>query len=216
MKLLLTSAGNTNKTIEKTLLELLEKPFEEASLVFIPTAANPTVEDKTWLVDDMYNFRKLAFKRFNIVDIAAVGKDIWLPILKNSDVIVIGGGDTYYLLEKIEESGLGKDINELIRNKVYVGISAGSMVTAKTVSLATSEVLYYEKYHGRKMKGLGFVDFELRPHLNSDFFPNVRIPRLKELAKQCGEAFYAIDDNTAIKVVDEIITVVSEGNWEKF
>lgn len=91
------------------------------------------------------------------------------------------------------------------------------MITAKTVSLPSESILYYEKTGNLKeIQGLGFVDFEIRPHLNSSYFPKVRLPFLKELANETKIGFYAIDDNTAIKVVDGKISIVSEGEWKKF
>lgn len=217
MKLLLTSSGNTNKSIENALLELLEKPFKNAKLVFIPTAANVEKGDKSWLVNDMNNFKKLGFASFDTVDISAIPKEIWLSLFEKSEVLVFGGGDTVYLRNWIKRSGLEKILPELLKSRVYVGISAGSMVTAKNISLSTAGILYYEKYGKFKnKKGLGLVDFELRPHLNSKWFPKVRLPYLKKLAGKVPYNFYAIDDNTAIKVVNGKASVVSEGEWKKF
>ncbi|OGK11309.1 hypothetical protein A2954_01980 [Candidatus Roizmanbacteria bacterium RIFCSPLOWO2_01_FULL_37_12] len=217
MKLFLTSSGVTNKTLEKSLLNLLNKPFSKCSLTFIPTAANVEKGDKSWLINDLNNFRILNFKSIDIVDISAVSKDRWLSSLKVANIIVVGGGNTKYLLDWIRKSKLANHIPELIKNKVYVGISAGSMVTAKTVSLSRSNILHFEKT-GKfdSWKGLGFVDFEIRPHLNSDYFPNVRIPYLTELAKNNPATFYAIDDNTAVQVVDGKVSIITEGKWQKF
>lgn len=217
MKLLLTSSGNTNKSIENALVELLVKPFKKAKLVFIPTAANGEKGDKSWLVNDMNNFKKLGFVSFDTVDISAIPKEIWLPLFEKSEVLVFGGGDTVYLRNWIKKSGLEKILPELLKTRVYVGISAGSMVTAKNISLSTAGILYYEKYGKFKnKKGLGLVDFELRPHLNSKWFPKVRLPYLKKLAEKVPYNFYAIDDNTAIKVINGKASVVSEGEWKKF
>lgn len=217
MKLLLTSSGNTNKSIEKALLELLGKPFKEAHLTFIPTAANVEKGDKTWLVNDMNNFRVLGFASLDVIDISAVSKDIWLPSFKNADILVFGGGNVNYLLEWINKSGLKRYLPKLLETKVYVGISAGSMVTAKTVSLSSSGILYYEETGNfETTNGLGFVDFEIRPHLNSEVFPKVRVEYLEKLAKETPNTFYAIDDNTAIKVIDDKVSVLSEGEWKKF
>jgi dipeptidase E len=152
-----------------------------------------------------------------MLDISGIEREIWLAGFDRADVIVFGGGDCYYLLESIKKSGIGDGFRELIESKVYVGISAGSMITAKNVSISTDSILYYEKYRSLKnRKGLGFVDFELRPHLNSEWFPKVRLPYLEELAREISYSFYAIDDNTAIQVVDDKIEVVSEGQWKKF
>ncbi|OGH48363.1 MAG: hypothetical protein A3G66_04010 [Candidatus Levybacteria bacterium RIFCSPLOWO2_12_FULL_39_17] len=118
MKLLLTSSGKTNKSIESALLELLGKPFEKANLIFVPTAANAEQGDKSWLVDDMNNFRKMNFASFDIVDISAVSKDVWLPSFNKADVLVFGGGNTYHLLNWIKKSGLEKILPELLKTKV--------------------------------------------------------------------------------------------------
>lgn len=217
MKLLLTSSGITNKSIEKALLELVRKPFNKLNLTFVPTAANIEEGNKSWLVDDMYNFKKLGFASFDVMDISAVQKDIWLPSFEKADVLVFGGGNVNYLLGWIRKFGLKEMLPELLKTKVYVGISAGSMVTARSISLSSANVLYYEQTGDlRNTKGLGFVDFEITPHLNSNGFPKVRLKYLQKLTEKTLNAFYAIDDNTAIKVVDNQVSVVSEGQWKKF
>ncbi len=217
MKLLLTSSGITNKSIEKELQRLLGKPFRNAHITFVPTAANLEEGDKSWLITDMHNFQKLGFASFDMIDIAAVPRSIWLPSLTKADIIVFGGGDTRYLLQWIKKSGVEKALAGLLKTKVYVGISAGSMATAKNISLSSADILYYEKTGKFKnTKGLGFIDFEIRPHLNSKWFPKVRIDYLEQLAQQTTNSFYAIDDDTAISVVDGTITLVSEGKWKKF
>lgn len=217
MKLLLTSSGITNKSIETALLELLGKPFRKAHLTFIPTAANIEEGDKSWLVEDMYNFKKLGFQTFDIIDISAVSKEIWLPSFENADILVFGGGNVNYLLDWIKKSGLKDVLAELLKTKVYAGISAGSMATANSISLSSSNILYYEQTGNlENTKGLGFVNFEIRPHLNSDDFPKVKIDYLQRLSKETPSAFYAIDDNTAIKAVEKKISVISEGQWKKF
>lgn len=190
MKLLLTSSGITNESIEKEVLELLGKPFKKSHLTFVPTAANIEEGDKSWLVDDMYNFKKLGFSSFDVIDISAVSKDIWLPSFEKADVLVFGGGNVYHLLKWIKKSGLESMLPELLKTKVYVGISAGSMITAKNISLSSAGILYYEKTGNfEKIKGLGFVDFEIKPHLNSKWFPKVRIPFLEKLAKETLNIF---------------------------
>jgi dipeptidase E len=217
MKLLLTSSGITNKSIANALGELLGKPFEKSAITFIPTAANVEKGDKTWLVEDMNNLKKLGFTTFDVIDISAVGKEYWLPSFEAADVLTFSGGNTSHLLAWLEKSGAAAELPRLLKTKVYMGISAGSMVTAKTVSLSSEGILYYEKtgIFGQ-IKGLGFVDFEIRPHLNSPDFPKVRLEYLEKLASDSPVTFYAIDDATAIKVEDKKISVVSEGKWKKF
>ncbi|OGH21340.1 MAG: hypothetical protein A2958_00880 [Candidatus Levybacteria bacterium RIFCSPLOWO2_01_FULL_38_13] len=217
MKLLLTSSGITNKSIKIALLKLLKKPFKKSSLTFIPTAANVETGDKSWLVEDMYNFKKLGFASFDVIDISAVPKSLWLPSFKNADILVFGGGNVKYLLEWIRKSGLIKLLPKLLKNKVYVGISAGSMAAAKTVSLSSAGILYYEKKgKPENIEGLSLVNFEIRPHLNSKWFPKVRLDYLEKLTKNRPVQFYAIDDDTAVKVDGDKIEIISEGSWKRF
>jgi len=217
MKLFLTSSGITNPTLANALLHLLGKPFEESHITFIPTASNIDKGDKTWLVNDMNNIRKLGFPTFEIADISIMPKEVWFPIFQSTDLLVFGGGTATYLMEWMEKSGVTAVLPELLKTKVYMGISAGSMVTAKQMSLTSQNILYYEQTgEFQPTKGLGLVDFEIRPHLNSPSFPKVRIDYLTQLAQKNPTAFYAIDDNTAIQVIDGELTVITEGDWKKF
>lgn len=217
MKLLLTSAGFSNQSIVNALLELTKKPFKELRLAFIPTAANVEEGDKGWLIDDLANCKKLGFAEIDIVDISALPKEIWEEKLKAADILMFGGGNTFHLMHWLEKSGLREKLPELLKNRVYVGISAGSMVASKSLSLSQSKKLYYpnETEKPEENKGLGFVDFQIRPHLNSPDFPNVTVEKLKDLTRNLAENVYAIDDNSAVVVNEGKISVVSEGKWKK-
>jgi dipeptidase E len=217
MKLLLTSNGASNSSIVNALRSILEKPFEKSSITFIPTAANVERGDKKFVVNDMYTLMKLGFETFDVMDISAVSKQYWLESFQRSDVLVFGGGNDKYLLDWLRSSGVQEALPALLQNKVYMGISAGSMVTEKKVSLSTAGILYYERtQEWENTEGLGFVDFEIRPHLNSPDFPKVRLDYLEKIAKENPTPFYAIDDNSAVVVNGNSITVVSEGDWKKF
>jgi dipeptidase E len=217
MKLLLTSSGITNKSIENAILDLLNKPFFNANLVFIPTAANVEEDISGWLEEDINNFRKLGFNTLDVIDIAEISANIWKPILENADVLVFGGGNEKYLIEKVREVGLDKLLPKYLKTKVYVGISAGSMITSKILSLNDSGRLYYEDFNREEqIEGLGYIDFEIRPHLNSEYFVQVRIDILEKIATEINHPFYAIDDNTAIKVVNDKVKVITEGQWKLF
>jgi len=217
MKLLLTSAGITNKTLEKTLLDMLGKPFEESVIAFMPTAANIDNEDKKWLVDNYVEFTNLKSKVFDIVDFSAVSRDIWQPRLEAADIMVFGGGNTYHLMYQLKKSGLAELIPGLLKNKVYVGISAGSMVTNPSLLPKQDNQFYYEeigKYTSDETMDL--VDFYTRPHLNDPYFTQVREEHLREAFKDILATIYVLDNNSAVKVVDDKVEVVSEGKWIKY
>lgn len=217
MKLLLTSAGFTNKTISNAFLELAGKPFKDLNLVFIPTAANVETGGKEWLITDLHNCLKLNFKKIEITDIAAVGKDIWLPQIEEANVIMFGGGNSRYLMKQLKKSGLDKLLPELLKTRIYVGISAGSMVAGKGLSLSSDAVFYYENVgQFKKYNSLNFVNLSIRPHFHSKFFPMVTEEILEKMAKKMSEPVYALDDNSAMVVDGNKISVVSEGRWKKF
>ncbi len=217
MKLLLTSSGFTNKTIADAFLKLSSEPFKELNLVFIPTAANAEDGDKDWLITDYANCKKLGFSSIDIVDISTLPQEIWLPRIKKADVLLFGGGNTYYLMSWLKKSGLEKILPELLKTRIYVGISAGSMVATKNLRMSTSQKLYSEEvFPLQDDSGLGYANFHIRPHFNSKFFPKQITRYIRESVKEITEPVYAIDDDTAIVINDGKIDVVSEGKWQVF
>lgn len=185
---------------------------KELRIAFIPTAANAEAGDKAWLIQDFVDARRLG--TVDIVDIAALEKQAWLPRLQQANIIVVGGGNTTYLMHTIVRSGLKDELADLLRERVYVGISAGSIVLSKQLQ-ASSEYLYGDEAENAP-PGLGYVDFHVRPHLNSPHFPLVRSENLRALAPKLQGKLYAIDDETAIQVVDGKMTVISEGVYEQY
>jgi len=95
---------------------------------------------------------------------------------------------------------------------VYVGLSAGSMVMAPNIG---------EYFVGWKPptggdETLGLVDFAIFPHLDHEDLPGNSMADAERWAAGMSVPAYAIDDQTAIKVVDGAIEVVSEGHWKRF
>ncbi len=214
MKLLLTSGGITNTSIAKALFDLVGKKPEDISVVFIPTASNIEIGDKTWLIDDLVNLKNQNFKSIDIADISAVNEKIWRPKLEEADVLFFEGGNTYYLMEWINKSGLTSLLPELLKSRVYMGASAGSMVVSKDLSLRISQSIYKEDLDKTEnMLGLNFVDFYFLPHLNSPYFKKLREDFIKETIKGMSEKIYALDDDSALKIVDGKVEVISEGKW---
>lgn len=212
MKLLLTSGGIANPSITRALTDLVDKPIKDANVAFIPTAGNVEEGDKGWLINDLVSFKDHGFAAVDIVDISALSKEMWLPRLEVADVIVVGGGVVSHLFEWFEKSGLLLDLPKLLKSRVYVGISAGSIVTAPPLSEEISRELYADAAGG----GLGYVNFRISPHLNSPAFPLRNLEWIKAIATKVPEQLYALDDQSAIVVTDSTVEIVSEGRyWTK-
>jgi dipeptidase E len=146
--------------------------------------------------------------------------------LEEADVLLVGGGATFYLSYWLQQSGLANVLPQWLKSKVYVGISAGSQVAGSSLR-STGEaleagVISDDEYNEIGPKGqssgkaLGLVDFAFRPHLNSLDFPKIRVDYLTEVAKTLEGPMYALDDQSALKIVDSSVEVVSQGEWHLF
>lgn len=215
MKFLLTSSGIANTSVEEALFGLVGKPANEISVAFIPTAASCASDDKSWLVKNYDDFVRLGLKSFDIVEIAAVPKENWMKRFETADILCFGGGDEQYLVRMMRESGVADMLPELLKTRVYVGISAGSMVAGKLLSQELNRMLLPEEVFEGTDPGLGMLNLSILPHLNSDYFAHLRAPLIQSLAEQFPQTVYALDDASALKVGDEGIEVVSEGKFLK-
>lgn len=209
MKLLLTSAGITNTSLATELKKLVGG---EMKIAFIPTASNVEEGEKDWLIKNYNQCEELGL--VDIVDISAIGRSVWLPRLEKANVIFFGGGNTAHLMREIVKAGLDKELPNLLKRRVYVGISAGSVAASKRIS-ASSEFLYGDE-HESDPPGLGYVNFHIRPHLNSPYFPKVTDTNLKEVSKNLDGDLYALDDQSGILCVEGKVTVISKGVWKKY
>lgn len=218
MKLLLTSDGLANQSISNALFELVGKQAMETTVVFIPTAMNVTRGDKGWFIKDLSNIKKQGFKFIDIVDISALPKNVWQPKIEAGDVLFFSGGNTSHLMYWLKESGLAGMLPELLKTKVYVGVSAGSIVTNPTLALSSDDKkIYYEEEFGYKSEdALNFVDIYIRPHYNSSDFLNAKKEYIEKIAKETGKTIYALDNQSALKIVDSSIEVITEGEYLKF
>jgi dipeptidase E len=192
---------------------LVGKKPEDASVVFIPTASNTEIGDKSWLIEDLA-YLKNNFNSVDIADISAVEKKIWQPKFESADILFFEGGNVYHLMQWINKSGLDKSLPLLLKNKVYVGASAGSMITNERLSLKILHDIYEENMDiANEISGLNYVDFYFLPHLNNPYFKNLKEIFIENSAKGLSEKIYVLDDNSALKIVDGKTDVVSEGKW---
>lgn len=217
MKFLLTSAGIKNEYIAQSLSEMLGKPLSETSILFIPTAANTEGEDKRWLISNLKDLENFNFKSIDILDISAVSKAVWEERFKEKDVICVGGGNEKYLAEVFNSIGMKDVLLGLSDSKVYVGISAGSMVTGNFIREELYPTLFPEEDFGNMSKPpMGIHNICFLPHLNSDFFSHLRIENLESVRESLPDITYATDDETALRIDGSQVKLVGVGtSWVK-
>lgn len=218
MKLLLTSAGITNPSIRAALVDLLGKPIEESTALLISTAIYPLPGGRrmAWQFvagqEPQTPMAELGWASIGLLELTAlpsVPRDVWVPEVQATDVLLVGGGDTIYLDRWMRESGLAELLPSL--DIVYVGFSAGSVVMTPSV-----DDVFASWTPPAGGEGLGFADLEIFPHLDHPDLPENTMLHAERWASRLTRLGYAIDDATAIKVVDGVHEVVSEGQWRRF
>jgi len=217
MKLLLTSAGISNQSINNALVDLLGKPVAEASALFVPTAIYgiPSCADiipKVICGTLGDPFCQAGWKSLGVLELTALPtmkQELWLPVLQQTDALLVGGGDCQYLCYWLRQSGLTDLLPSLLEKMVYVGLSAGSMIMTRYGTTYGNHTLPPET-----PKSLNLFDIAIHPHLDHEWFPDNSMDNLEKLAATLPMPSYLIDDQTAIKVVDGEIEVVSEGSWK--
>jgi dipeptidase E len=206
--------GLTNKSIENALLDLIDKSPEETTVAFVATASNMITGDKTWIIDALARLKNLNFKSIEITDISAVGKEIWQPSFEKADVIYFEGGHTYHLMRWLHKTGLSESMAALLKNKVYLGVSAGAMVTNPNLNPKLSNLVYHEeKIEYEKMDGMNLVDFHFLPHLNTPWYEKMTKENIEQLSKQTHRKIYGLDNQSALKIVGDKIEVITEGEF---
>lgn len=218
MKLLLTSGGVTNASIRDALVELLGKPIAESTALCIPTAAyahpmvGPGVRAWQFIAGQSENpMVALGWRSVGVLELTAlpsIDRDQWVPVVEEADVLLAGGGDVLYLCHWMRESGL-TDLLPSLGETVWVGLSAGSMVMTPVVG---EDFVQWRPPSG-DLTTLGLVDFSICPHLAADGMPGNSMAEAEQWAAGIPNEAYAIDDQTAISVVDGEVRLVSEGTW---
>ncbi len=209
VQLLLTSAGIKNASIHEALVGLLGKPVAESNAVY----AMPSGAGTVWgLGRASTPMCELGWKSLGVLALSALpGMDEqqWVPMVRQTDALLVGGGDALYLCHWMRQSGLA-DLLPSLHQAVYVGVSAGSMVL--TPSIGDDFVRWRPPSGGDRT--LGLVGFSIFPHLDDPKFPENSMACAEQWAASMPQPGYLIDDQTAIKVTDGAVDVVTEGHWK--
>ena len=218
MRLLLTSSGLRNETLRQALRDLLGMPFEEANVVYIPTASVAEPGDHSWLVADLNRLYDLGWRQFDVLELNGLPRQVVLDRLRHADVVYVEGGNHYHLARSITENGLAEGFLEALESRVYVGVSAGSMIFSKRLDEQSAEVIGdVEDLHLLGATTLrppfGLFDWYLKPHLYSPDFPERDDAWAEAIAAKADFPIYFIDDATAVRVDGDEVDVLTEGRW---
>lgn len=220
MKYLLTSSGIRNPSIENALVELLGKPIDQSAAVVVATGMHPFPGGG----EHLYRFLigeppgrmlNLGWKSIGLLELTAfptIKREYWVEAIEQADALIIWGGHAPYLCYWMRESGLADLLPTLRDDMVYVGTSASSMMAGPDFG----DLDYELDPPAYSLEPLGLVDFSFAPHLDHPMFPGNTLDELAKWAEPIKNPAYALDDESALVVVDGNVTVVSEGHWHLF
>src|SRR3954447_2697745 len=219
MRLLLTSAGIKNPSINDALVGLLEKPIAASHALCIPTAGyghpqgTPAGAWRFITGNASTPMCELGWKSVGVLELTAlpsIDEERWVSWVRDADVLLVNGGDALYLCHWMRQSGLADLLPSL--RAVWVGLSAGSIVMTPRIG---EDFVQWKPPEGGDGT-LGFVDFSIFPHVDHEDLPDNSMANAERWAAGIPNPAYAIDDQTAIKVSDGTVEVVSEGHWKLF
>jgi dipeptidase E len=218
VKLLLTSAGLHNQTLRHELDDLLGKPFASANVVYVPTASVAEPGDHSWFVADLNRLYGLGWREFDILELNGLPRQMVIDRLMHADVIYVEGGSHYHLARSITGNGLAGGLLEALEDRVYVGVSAGSMIFSRNLNERSAGIIgdtadLHVLGATTLDPPLGLFDWYLKPHLYSPDFPERGDDWADRIAAQADFPIYFIDDETAIRVNGNETDIVSEGRW---
>ena len=226
MKFLLTSSGISNATINDALVDFLGKPIQESSALIVPTGIYPFPGGarSAWRAicgTALSPFAELGWESLGVLELTAlpsIQEESWLPMLQETDVLYVWGGNVLYLCYWMKRSGLAELLPSL-DELTYVGCSAGSIVVTPYNCDEESNLRFVPSNSEMALgseRALGMVDFALCVHLDNPdpIHEDASMANIEKWAAGVPVPTYAIDDQTAIKVTDGTIDVVSEGHWK--
>jgi dipeptidase E len=218
VKLLLTSTGLRNQTQRDALHDLLGKPFASANVVFVPTASLAEPGDHSWFVADLNRTYGLGWREFDILELNGLPRQMVLDRLMHADVIYVEGGSHYHLARSITGNHLADGLLHALEDRVYVGVSAGSMIFSRNLNERSADIIgdtadLHVLGATTLDPPLGLFDWYLKPHLYSPDFPERGDDWADRIAAQADFPIYFIDDDTAIRVDGDETDIVSEGRW---
>lgn len=178
-------------------------------LVFINTPAEAEEGDKLWLKEDRAALEEAGFLPFDYTITDKTEKQLRKD-LSGTDFIFVSGGNTFYCLEKAQESGFIKVVRDLVlkENKVYIGSSAGSVIAGPDIHPAYNLDDASKAPNLKGYKGFGLVDFVSLPHWGSEKFKNLYLNKRLDVAYNTRNKIVLLTDHQYAYVKDDWYQIV--------
>lgn len=165
MKLFLTSSGFSESN-KAEFIKLLGRDPQGLKVAFIPTASSQDsdLESRNFYLTQAQNSILDLGMTYEIINLEKQNPNFIVDNLSKFDIVFVDGGNTFYLMNEMNKSGFTEHVREILKDKVYVGVSAGSVVAGPDITLAGWEPGDENNIGLVNMKGLHLVDFCIMPH----------------------------------------------------
>ena len=193
-KLLLTSTGLANQNITNQFLQIIDKPVSQIKIIFVPTASR-SEEELKYVNESKKELLDLGIPENNIKTLN-LDKSVSFNEVENFDVIYVCGGNTFYLLKKVRETGFDKVIIEFAKtDKLYFGVSAGSILVCPNIDIASP--FDENDVNLTDLTGLNLTDVIVSPHYKDE-----EKTIIDDFKKKSQYEIVPLTDNQALLVLD--------------
>lgn len=222
MRMMLTSGGVQTELLRSTLRGLLDQPFEQSRVAVIIDAILPFAGDNSQTLVHLEQLHSLGWSEFDLMSLFAGPRSVLESRLRSADVIFCYGGSNHWLAHAWTTTGFAPLLRELLDEKVYLGLSAGSMIFSRLHGRVVDAFGQDEEIEMLQLDSvaaaLPLFDWALLPHLGAPYFPRQTDEWAAVGAVRLGAPIYYLDDDSALVVRDphEAPEVVSSGHWLQF
>ena len=220
--MLLTSSGIQNALVRDTLVGLLDKPPAESRIAVVIDAILPFDGDNSTTLNHLTELHALGWAEFDLMSLFGGPRSVIESRLRSADVIFCYGGTNHWLAHAWRTTGLAPVLRELLDEKVYVGMSAGSMIFSTLHSAAVEALDDQPEVEMLELESvapaLPLFDWFLFAHLGADYFPETTDEWAQQTARRLGGEAWFLSDGSALLLRDAAAEpeIVSEGHWLHF
>jgi len=205
--LILTSSGQfiTANNVD----HFLPKKITDCKIAYIVTASKK-VSDTGYIDRHRQKMDELNFS-YDEIDIAGMNENELKKALDGHDIIMVEGGNTFYLLKAIRETGFAEILKELLNEgKVYIGTSAGAYVMCPTIEVSDWNPDGKDRFGVTDFTALNYVPFVLKVHYKDEQEETV-----KKGIKTLKYPIHILKDGQGMFVEDGKYTFIGDGEEVK-
>jgi len=209
--IILSSSGFRTTQLQKYLLEVLPKTPSQTKIAHILTASKVS-PDRAFVDRERKVLSNLGFQ-VEEVDVEGKSPGELIKILDGKDVIYVQGGNTFYLLKHVRESGFDVVVKDLIeKGVIYIGVSAGSYIACPTIEMTAWKSSDDDYYGVTDLTAMNLVPFLVCVHYNREKYREGLI----EGIKTSKYPVKILTDEQALLIRNGEVKLIGSGEEVKF